>query len=79
MRVPSMDSREPPSPEAVLDLKPSPRLKLQIQELLDRNRLGGLTAEDEELWQRYQFLEHLVRIAKTEACLMHNLSPQRDA
>ena len=37
--------------------------------LLEKNRTTGLTADEEEEWRRYQYLEHLVRLAKAKAAL----------
>jgi hypothetical protein len=56
-----------PSPEEILALKPSPLLNQQIEELLEKNRTIGLTAEEERLWQQYEYVEHLVRVAKAKA------------
>ncbi len=58
-----------PSPEAILSLKASERFERQMGELLERNRASGLTPQEEQLSERYEFLEHLVRIAKTKACI----------
>jgi hypothetical protein len=56
-----------PSPEEILALRPSPLLKQQIEGLLAKNRTIGLTAEEERLWQQYEYVEHLVRVAKAKA------------
>jgi hypothetical protein len=56
-----------PSPEEILALKPSPLLNQQIEGLLEKNRMIGLTAEEERLWQQYEYVEHLVRVAKAKA------------
>lgn len=56
-----------PSPEEILALKPSPLLNQQIEGLLEKNRTIGLTAEEEHLWQQYEYVEHLVRVAKAKA------------
>src|SRR6266498_3918581 len=53
-----------PTPREILDLRPSERLHQRVQELIVRSRAGALSAREEEEWERYQFLEHLVRIAK---------------
>jgi hypothetical protein len=58
-----------PSPEEILNLKPSDRLQLQVQGLLEKNRAGTLSSQEKRDWERYEFLEHLVRMAKAEACL----------
>jgi hypothetical protein len=56
-----------PTAEEVLQLRPSPVLQARISELLDKNRSGGLTPEEEAEFSRYEFLEHLVRLAKAQA------------
>jgi hypothetical protein len=56
-----------PSPEEILALKPSSLLNQQIEGLLEKNRTIGLTAEEERLWQQYEYIEHLVRVAKAKA------------
>lgn len=56
-----------PEPDEIMTLRPSDELQTRITELLEKNRLGGLSASEEEEWQQYEFLEHLVRIAKATA------------
>ena len=56
-----------PSPEEVLGLRPATHLQDRIEELLAKNRAGGLSAEEQREWDRYEYLEHLVRLAKTRA------------
>jgi len=58
-----------PTPEEILALRPSPALQTQIQTLLDKNRTIGLTPDEEKIWQSYEYLEHLVRMAKARALL----------
>ncbi|HYV28405.1 MAG TPA: hypothetical protein VFA77_12780 [Candidatus Eisenbacteria bacterium] len=58
---------ELPSPEEVLALRPSAELQTRIAELLRKNREEGLTAEEDAEWQRYETVEHLVRLAKARA------------
>ena len=58
-----------PSSEEILALQPSEALQQQIVSLLEKNRTIGLTAEEERLWQQYESVEHLVRIAKAKALL----------
>jgi hypothetical protein len=58
-----------PSPEEILSLRPSKILQVRIQELLEKNRANELSADEEEEWTRYEYLEHLVRIAKAKALL----------
>lgn len=56
-----------PSPEEIIALAPSEALQTQIDSLLEKNRTQGLTSEEEQIWQQYEYLEHLVRIAKAQA------------
>jgi hypothetical protein len=56
-----------PDAGAILALRPSAALQARVQELLERNRANGLTAEEEREWQQYEYLEHLVRLAKARA------------
>ena len=58
---------ELPSPQEVLALRPSPELDARIRELLRKNREEGLTPAEEAEWQRYETVEHLVRMAKARA------------
>ena len=56
-----------PSPQETLDLRPSERLQGRVQELLEKSRAGTLTSREEEEWSRYEYLEHLARMAKAKA------------
>ncbi len=58
-----------PTPEEILALKPSEALQQQISALLEKTRTVGLTAEEERSWQQYEYVEHLVRVAKAKALL----------
>src|SRR5437899_10143070 len=51
-----------PSPEEILNLRPSEGLRKRVQELLRKSCAGELTRQEEEDWERYQYLEHLVRM-----------------
>ena len=53
-----------PSPEEILKLRPSDTLRFRMDELLEKNRTGGLAPEEDQEWSRYEYLEHLVLIAK---------------
>jgi hypothetical protein len=61
-----------PSAEEIMALSPAKELQQQINSLLDKQRTIGLTSEEEREWQQYEYLEHLVRIAKTHALLKLN-------
>ena len=58
-----------PSNEAIIALRPSESLQAQISGLLEKNSTVGLTPAEEQLWQGYQYLEHIVRMAKARAFL----------
>lgn len=56
-----------PTPEEILQLRPSPRLSARVAEIIEKSRTGVMTPRDEEDWERYEYLEHLVRMAKAAA------------
>jgi hypothetical protein len=56
-----------PSPEEVLSLRPAPVLQDRIEELLDKNRAGDLSDDERREWERYEYIEHLIRLAKARA------------
>ena len=58
-----------PTPEEVLALRPSAALQERIEELLEKSRSGGLSADEQRAWEQYQYVEHLVRLAKARAVL----------
>lgn len=58
-----------PTPEEILNLRPSEALSSRVAELIRKARAGEMTPTDEEEWGRYEYLEHLVRIAKAAAHL----------
>ena len=56
-----------PTPEEVLALRPSASLQERSDSLLEKNRTEGLSMEEEREWEKYRYLEHLVRLAKAKA------------
>ncbi|MGF1459114.1 MAG: hypothetical protein ACFBSG_08805 [Leptolyngbyaceae cyanobacterium] len=58
-----------PSSEEILALQPSAALQQQVTQLLEKNQTAGLTPEEERWWQQYEYVEHLVRMAKAKALL----------
>ena len=58
-----------PSAEEIIKLRPSDRLQKRIDALLKKNRTEGLEPEEEREWTHYEYLEHLVRLAKANAAL----------
>jgi hypothetical protein len=68
-----------PGPEEILKLRPSERFARRVEHLLEKNRSGELNAQEAEEWENYEFLEHLVRMAKAKACLILNPKPPENA
>lgn len=58
-----------PTESAIIALRPSETLQTQLSTLLEKNRTEGLTSTEKQLWQHYQYLEHIVRMAKARAFL----------
>ena len=58
-----------PSPEEILNLRPSARLSARVAKMVEKSRAGEMTPVDEEDWERYEYLEHLVWMAKAAAQL----------
>ena len=56
-----------PSPEEILKLRPSEELQARIDALLEKNRKSGLSQAEEQEWEQYEYLEHIVRLAKGKA------------
>jgi hypothetical protein len=56
-----------PAPAEILNLRPSDRFSRRVGELLEKNRSGELNARERAEWERYEYLEHLVRMAKIAA------------
>ena len=66
---------ELPTPKEILTLRPTAELQTQISKLLEKNRSTGLNAEEEQLWQSYEYLEHIVRMAKAKAYIKLQAKP----
>ena len=58
-----------PRPEDVLALRPAPALQERLDDLLERTRNGTLSPDEYQEWEHYQYVEHLVRLAKANAAL----------
>lgn len=56
-----------PTPEEIMALRPSDALQKRISALLEKNRTDALPPSEEQEWEQYQYLEHLVRLAKATA------------
>ncbi|GAP96360.1 hypothetical protein [Leptolyngbya sp. NIES-2104] len=58
-----------PTPEEILALRPSETLQAQIDQLSEKHKANALTLQEQQLWQQYEYLEHLVSLAKAKAYL----------
>lgn len=56
-----------PTPDEILALQPSTELQTRVSELLEKNRTEGLSTSEAQEWEQYEYLEHLVRLAKAKA------------
>lgn len=56
-----------PAPDEILALRPSATLQTRINNLLEKNRTTGLLPDEEREWEQYEYLEHIVRVAKAKA------------
>ena len=65
-----------PSPEEIMRLRPSRRLAERVAQLIENSRAGTMTPADKEEWERYEYLEHLVRAAKAAAQMNSGLLPR---
>jgi hypothetical protein len=61
-----------PSPSEILALRLPESVQAEVDALLEKNRNEGLSPVEQQLWQQYEFVEHLVRIAKAQALLKLN-------
>jgi hypothetical protein len=61
-----------PTPEEILALRPSDRLQAQIDRLSARYQNQELTLPEQQLWRQYEYLEHILSIAKAKAYLKLN-------
>lgn len=62
-----------PTPEEILTLRPSETLQAQIDQLAEKHKADALTSQEEQLWQQYEYLEHVVSMAKAKAYLKLNI------
>jgi hypothetical protein len=56
-----------PNPRQILDLRPSEDLQRRLNTLLEKSRASSLTPAEEAEWDRYEYIEHLIRVAKASA------------
>jgi hypothetical protein len=68
-----------PPPAEVLKIRLSESAQSMVDGLLEKNRNEGLSLVEQQLWQQHEFVEHLVRIAKTQALIKLNESMNKAA
>lgn len=56
-----------PTPEEILAIRPSESLQQRVSELLAERKKGALSIQEETELERHLTVEHLVRLAKTNA------------
>ena len=54
-------------PTKVLAFRTSPTAQKRLEQLLDKNKEGLLTAEETQELERFMTVEHIVRVAKARA------------
>ena len=67
-----------PTPEEIIALRTSEALQTQISNLLEKHRDRGLTDSETQIWEQYQYLEHLIRKAKAKAYLKLKTQPKNE-
>ncbi len=55
------------TPEAVARFQPSPEAQQRVAELIEREKQGGLSAEENAELDHFMELEHILRMAKARA------------
>lgn len=55
------------TPESVIAFHPSPAAQERVDELIERSKTTGLTADEQVELDHYVELEHLMRMAKARA------------
>jgi hypothetical protein len=68
-----------PGPEEILKFKASDRLQSRVRALLEKNREEALTPQEQEEWEHYERIEHLVRTAKIKAATKLGLGSAKHA
>jgi len=55
------------TPQEVLAVRANPCLTARVAALLEKNESEGLTPAEQVEWDRYEFIEHIIRLAKATA------------
>ena len=59
------------SPDGIIAFRPSTDVKARVGYLLDREKTAGLSPDEESELEHYSQLEHLMRLAKARAAVIH--------
>ena len=59
-----------PGPEAIIEYRPSDVLTTRVQELMERNRNGSLTADEQAEMDEFLRMEHFMTMLKLKARLL---------
>lgn len=59
-----------PGPEAIIEYRPSDVLATRVQELMERNRSGSLTADEQAEMDEFLRMEHFMTMLKLKARLL---------
>jgi hypothetical protein len=55
------------SPRRVIAYKATPKAQARVNQLIEKNKTVGLTAEENAEMERHMTVEHIVRLAKAKA------------
>lgn len=55
------------SPRRVIAYKATPKAQARVNELLEKNKIIGLSPEENAEMERHMTVEHIVRLAKAKA------------
>jgi len=58
------------TPEAVVNFHPSPEAQRRVAELVQHEKVGDLSSEEQAELDHYEELEHILRMAKAKARLI---------
>lgn len=56
-----------PSPQEIIEFRPSPATQERVSALLDANRQGSITEDEQHELDEFAQLEHFVRMLKIKA------------
>ncbi len=56
-----------PSPQAIIDFRPSTEAQARVSELLDKNQASGLTPSEQAELDQYESLDYFMTLIKAQA------------